>query len=133
MRVAAVRVLYTVLRYTLVFALELWTLCDNCQRAYRHVTAVRVLYTVLSVLAVELSTLRVLHVCSIVYCYAVGSSVPFGWRRPWLEHDLNTLLTHAVVVGNKDLDQFGPHGEIELMLSDSSWESFCVGLYILLQ
>ena len=38
-----------------------------------------------------------------------GSSLPYAWRRPWLEPALGTPMTEAVVVGYADLDSFGPH------------------------
>ena len=38
-----------------------------------------------------------------------GSSLPFAWRKPYLEHPIGVVLTEAIVVGYSDLDSFGPH------------------------
>jgi hypothetical protein len=41
--------------------------------------------------------------------FMAGSSLPVGWRKPWLEHDLGTPLQHAVAVGFSGLDIYGAH------------------------
>ena len=38
-----------------------------------------------------------------------GSSVPQLWRDPWLEHDLETPIEEAVILGIKGMDGFGFH------------------------
>jgi hypothetical protein len=55
--------------------------------------------------------------CKWVYdrCMSLGvpfmssSSLPFTWRRPWLEPPLGTPLTHAVTVGYASMEMFLPH------------------------
>ena len=38
-----------------------------------------------------------------------GSSLPFGWRSPWLEHELDAPLREAVVIGYDGIDVYGFH------------------------
>lgn len=41
--------------------------------------------------------------------FMAGSTVPLGWRSPWLEHELGTELTEAVALGFSGLDVYGFH------------------------
>lgn len=41
--------------------------------------------------------------------FMAGSSLPVGWRDPWLEHELDTPLKEAVAVGFSGLDIYGFH------------------------
>lgn len=41
--------------------------------------------------------------------FMAGSSLPVGWRSPWLEHPLETPLTEALAVGFSGLDIYGFH------------------------
>lgn len=41
--------------------------------------------------------------------FMAGSSLPVCWRNPWLEHDLGTQISEALVVGFSDLDAYGFH------------------------
>jgi hypothetical protein len=41
--------------------------------------------------------------------YMAGSSVPVGYRRPWLEHPLDAPLHEALVIGYDGLDVYGFH------------------------
>jgi hypothetical protein len=41
--------------------------------------------------------------------FMAGSSLPVGWRRPWLEHALETPITEAVAIGFSGLDIYGFH------------------------
>ena len=41
--------------------------------------------------------------------FMAGSSLPVGWRSPFLEHDLETPLQEAVAVGFSGLDIYGFH------------------------
>ncbi len=38
-----------------------------------------------------------------------GSSLPFGWRSPWLEHELDAPLREAVAIGYDGIDVYGFH------------------------
>ena len=38
-----------------------------------------------------------------------GSSLPVGWRNPWLEHALETPLQEALAIGYAGLDSYGFH------------------------
>ena len=38
-----------------------------------------------------------------------GSSVPLFWRDPWLEHELETPIEEAIMLGIKGMDGFGFH------------------------
>ena len=38
-----------------------------------------------------------------------GSSVPLFWRDPWLEHELETPIEEAIMLGIKGMDAFGFH------------------------
>ncbi|MEZ4868044.1 MAG: hypothetical protein R3C14_42340 [Caldilineaceae bacterium] len=38
-----------------------------------------------------------------------GSSLPVGWRRPWLEHELETPIQEALAIGYGGLDSYGFH------------------------
>lgn len=38
-----------------------------------------------------------------------GSSLPYCWRDPYLEHDLDTHITEAVAIGYASLDAYGFH------------------------
>jgi hypothetical protein len=41
--------------------------------------------------------------------FMAGSSLPVGWRRPWLEHDLDTPIQDALVIAYSGLDIYGFH------------------------
>lgn len=41
--------------------------------------------------------------------FMAGSSLPLGWRNPWLEHPLESPLTEAIAVGYSGLDVYGFH------------------------
>ncbi|MSS72495.1 MAG: hypothetical protein EXS64_13530 [Candidatus Latescibacteria bacterium] len=41
--------------------------------------------------------------------FMAGSSLPLGWRTPWLEHDLDAPLLEAVAIGFSGLDIYGFH------------------------
>lgn len=41
--------------------------------------------------------------------FMAGSSLPLGWRSPWLEHELDCPLREAVVIGYDGLDIYGFH------------------------
>ena len=41
--------------------------------------------------------------------FMAGSSLPVGWRNPWLEHDRETPLQEALVVSYAGLDIYGFH------------------------
>ncbi len=38
-----------------------------------------------------------------------GSSVPLFWRDPWFEHELETPIEEAIILGIKGMDGFGFH------------------------
>mgnify|MGYP001167950367 CR=1 FL=1 len=38
-----------------------------------------------------------------------GSSLPVAWRKPWLEHELDTTIDEAVAVGFSGLEIYGFH------------------------
>ncbi len=41
--------------------------------------------------------------------FMAGSSLPFFWRSPWLEHELETPIGEALAVGYSGLDIYGFH------------------------
>jgi hypothetical protein len=41
--------------------------------------------------------------------FMAGSSLPVTWRRPWLDHPLETPITEAVAIGFSGLDIYGFH------------------------
>jgi hypothetical protein len=41
--------------------------------------------------------------------YMAGSSLPVGYRSPWIEHELDTPLHEAVAIGYSGLDSYGFH------------------------
>jgi hypothetical protein len=41
--------------------------------------------------------------------FMAGSSLPLGWRNPWLEHPLETPIREAVAIGFSGLDIYGFH------------------------
>ena len=41
--------------------------------------------------------------------FMAGSSLPVGWRRPWLEHPLGAAVEEAVAIGFSGLDIYGAH------------------------
>jgi hypothetical protein len=41
--------------------------------------------------------------------FMAGSSLPLGWRNPWLEYDLETPVEEAIAVGFSGLDSYGFH------------------------
>lgn len=41
--------------------------------------------------------------------FMAGSSLPLGWRNPWLEHPLGTPIQEAVAIGFSGLDIYGFH------------------------
>lgn len=41
--------------------------------------------------------------------FMAGSSLPFGWRSPWLEHELDAPLREAVAIGYDGIDIYGFH------------------------
>ncbi|NKB69803.1 MAG: hypothetical protein GKR89_22250 [Candidatus Latescibacteria bacterium] len=42
--------------------------------------------------------------------FMAGSSVPLGWRNPWLEHDLDTPIEDALMLSFGGLESYGYHG-----------------------
>jgi len=46
--------------------------------------------------------------------FMAGSSVTLQWRNPWLEHELETPLEEAIVVGHGGLESYGFHA-LELL------------------
>ena len=46
--------------------------------------------------------------------FMAGSSLPLGWRNPWLEHPLNTPIEEAISVAYGGLESYGFHA-LELM------------------
>ncbi len=38
-----------------------------------------------------------------------GSSLPVGWRRPWLEHEMETPIQEALSIGYGGLESYGFH------------------------
>ena len=41
--------------------------------------------------------------------FMAGSSLPFFWRNPWLEHDQDTPIQAAIAIGYSGLDIYGFH------------------------
>ena len=41
--------------------------------------------------------------------FMAGSSLPLVWRKPWLEHDRDTVITEAAAIGFSGLDIYGFH------------------------
>jgi hypothetical protein len=41
--------------------------------------------------------------------YMAGSSLPVGYRNPWIEHELDAPLHEAVAIGYSGLDSYGFH------------------------
>jgi hypothetical protein len=41
--------------------------------------------------------------------FMAGSSLPLGWRNPWLEHPLDTPIREAIAIGFSGLDIYGFH------------------------
>lgn len=41
--------------------------------------------------------------------FMAGSSLPFFWRSPWVEHDLDAPIEEAVAIGFSGLDIYGFH------------------------
>lgn len=41
--------------------------------------------------------------------FMAGSSLPLGWRNPWLEHPLGTPMQEAIAIGFSGLDSYGFH------------------------
>ncbi len=41
--------------------------------------------------------------------FMAGSSLPLGWRNPWLEHPLETPIAEAIAIGYSGLDVYGFH------------------------
>ncbi len=41
--------------------------------------------------------------------FMAGSSLPLGWRNPWLEHELETPIAEAIAIGFSGLDIYGFH------------------------
>ena len=41
--------------------------------------------------------------------FMAGSSLPVGWRNPWLEHDLESPIEEAIAIGFSGLDIYGAH------------------------
>ncbi len=41
--------------------------------------------------------------------FMAGSSIPLGWRSPWLEHELETPIEEAIAIGFSGLDIYGFH------------------------
>jgi len=41
--------------------------------------------------------------------FMAGSSLPLGWRSPWLEHELETPIEEAIAIGFSGLDIYGAH------------------------
>ncbi len=41
--------------------------------------------------------------------FMAGSSLPFRWRNPWLEHELETPIEGAIAIGFSGLDIYGFH------------------------
>jgi hypothetical protein len=46
--------------------------------------------------------------------FMAGSSLPLGWRSPWLEHPLNTPITEAISVAYGGIESYGFHA-LELL------------------
>ena len=42
--------------------------------------------------------------------FMAGSSIPLGWRDPWLEHELDTPIEAALVLSFGGIESFGYHG-----------------------
>jgi len=42
--------------------------------------------------------------------FMAGSSLPLGWRNPWLEHPLDTPIEEAIAVAYGGLESYGYHG-----------------------
>jgi hypothetical protein len=38
-----------------------------------------------------------------------GSTIPLGWRKPWLEHELESPIEEALAIGFSGLDIYGFH------------------------
>lgn len=38
-----------------------------------------------------------------------GSSLPVGWRRPWVEHEMETPIQEALSIGYGGLESYGFH------------------------
>ena len=38
-----------------------------------------------------------------------GSSLPVAWRKPWLEHELETPIEEAIAIGFSGIDIYGFH------------------------
>ena len=41
--------------------------------------------------------------------FMAGSSVPLCWRKPWLEHELESPIEEALAIGYHELDVYGFH------------------------
>jgi len=41
--------------------------------------------------------------------FMAGSSLPLGWRNPWLEHPMGTPIQEAIAIGYSGLDIYGFH------------------------
>ena len=41
--------------------------------------------------------------------FMAGSTVPLGWRNPWLEHEIGTPIEEAIAIGFSGLDIYGFH------------------------
>lgn len=41
--------------------------------------------------------------------FMAGSSLPLGWRNPWLEHPIGTPIQEAIAIGYSGLDIYGFH------------------------
>jgi len=41
--------------------------------------------------------------------FMAGSTIPLGWRNPWLEHQLETPIREAIAIGFSGLDIYGFH------------------------
>ena len=41
--------------------------------------------------------------------FMAGSTIPLGWRNPWLEHEPETPIQEAVAIGFSGLDIYGAH------------------------
>lgn len=46
--------------------------------------------------------------------FMAGSSLPLGWRNPWIEHHLNTKIEEAITVAYGGLESYGFHA-LELL------------------
>ena len=42
--------------------------------------------------------------------FMAGSSVPLAWRRPWLEHELDTPIEEALMLSFGGIESYGYHG-----------------------